>query len=62
MREKTTLLEFVKSVVSQMTLEDANSEIQGIGTGYKGDYNYYVIELKSGAKIEVPIYKEGANN
>lgn len=57
MREKTTLFEYIQSIVSQMTMEDANCEILGVGTGYHGDNNFYIVELKSGKKIEIPMYK-----
>lgn len=57
MREKTTLLEYIQSIVGQMTMEDANCEILGVGTGYHGDNNFYIVELKSGKKIEIPMYK-----
>lgn len=57
MREKTTLLEYIQSIVGQMTMEDANCEISGVGTGYHSDNNFYIVELKSGKKIEIPMYK-----
>ena len=57
MREKTTLLEYIQSITEQMTMEDADCEMLGVGIGYHGDNTFYIVKLKNGKEIEIPMYK-----
>lgn len=55
--EKITLERYIQTIVNQMTIDDANSEVLTVGVNCRGGNYFYIIELSNGKQIEIPMYK-----